>query len=109
MSSGRGWIAISLLSGVLGVVIFVAIFMAYGGRVTVATQVTAEPSPGQPVDTPFIYAQPDQAAPAPATPAPTQAPSSADQSGTTSSSASENNAAPDISAAPNPFTAGIHT
>jgi len=108
MSSGRGWTFVSLLCGVVAILIFVSIFMAYGGRVTVATQVTPVPTPGQPVDTPFIYAQPPPLrAAAPATES-TATPNGG-QAGGTGSSASENNAAPDVSVPPNPFTAGIHT
>jgi len=108
MSSGRGWTFVSLLSGVIAVLLFAAIFMASGGRVAVVSPATPMPTPGQPVDTPFIYARPAPlraAAPASgATASPTSPPP-----GGTGSSASENNAAPDVSVPPNPFTAGIHT
>lgn len=108
MSSGRGWTLVSLLSGVVAILIFVAVFMSYGGRVTVATQATPMPTPGQPVDTPFIYAQPPPLRSASQS-GPTAAPSANPPQGTTGSSASENNAAPDVSVPPNPFTYGIHT
>lgn len=107
MSSGRGWTFVSLLSGVVAVLVFVSVFMAYGGRVAVAPVATPMPTPGQPVDTPFIYAEPPPVRAAAPAPSATAAPPSS-QTGE-SSSASENNAAPDVSAPPNPFTAGIHT
>lgn len=106
---GRAWVMLSLLSGALAIALFGAVVLASGGHPV--TIVRAEPlaTPGQPVDTPFIYAAPEAAPVRPSTPAATSQPTqNPGQATTVSTSASENNAAPDISAPPNPFTAGIH-
>jgi hypothetical protein len=107
---GRGWMTLSVLSGALAVAIFLAVFFASGGRPIAIASAAPLPIPGQPVDTPFIDFGPNPGpavAPtaAAATAGPTQNPA---QTATVSTSAGENNAAPDVSVPPNPFTAGIH-
>ena len=92
-----------MISGLVAIAVFAAILMAPGGGVTIAPVAVAAPTPGQPVDTPFIYTR-ENAPPARPAAAPSAA---ATNPGQTGGSAADNNAAPDVSVAPNPFTAGI--
>jgi hypothetical protein len=105
MSSGRGWVAVSMVSGLIAIVLFAAILLASRGTVVTTTAAVPQATPGQPVDTPFIYTRESVARPAASQHA-SAAPAATSQ-GSVSSSASDNNAAPDVSAQPNPFTAGI--
>lgn len=107
---GRTWMMLSVLSGALAIGIFGAVLFASGGHPVAIVSAMPEATPGQPVDTPFIYYAPNPGRPAaqPSPAAPTASPSpNGGQAATVGTSASENNAAPDISAPPNPFTAGI--
>jgi len=111
----RGWMTLAIVSGAVAVAIFFAVLFASGGRPVAIASAAPLPTPGQPVDTPFIDFGPNTAAAAAptaaaataaaATAVPTQNPG---QAAIVSTSASEDNAAPDVSAPPNPFTAGIH-
>lgn len=106
----RGWMTLAIVSGAVAVAIFFAVLFASGGRPVAIASAAPLPTPGQPVDTSFIDFGPNPAAAAAptaaaATAVPTQNPGRA---AIVSTSASEDNAAPDVSAPPNPFTAGIH-
>src|SRR5579875_2876417 len=101
----RGWMTLAIVSGAVAVAIFFAVLFASGGRPVAIASAAPLPTPGQPVDTSFIDFGPNPAAAAAPTAVPTQNPGRA---AIVSTSASEDNTAPDVSAPPNPFTAGIH-
>ena len=106
--SGRSLGFLSVVSGVVAVVIFIVVVLAYGSRgTTVAGAPAPRPTTGQTVDSELTYgtgADRQQAPPATAAPAAT-AVSGAEQQGP-SGAGTSTNSAPDTSQAANPFTTG---
>ncbi|MBV8600976.1 MAG: hypothetical protein JO359_05345 [Candidatus Eremiobacteraeota bacterium] len=120
--SSRTWGAVSVLSGVVAIAIFIAVVTAYGGVRQPPAGPTPRPTTGQTVDTELYYPQ-NNAQPAPAksaVPAGSQAGSdqtpaqsgSAPGGGTGAASGSSSSSAvtaPESAQQNNPFTTGIST
>ncbi|MGH7224550.1 MAG: hypothetical protein ACRELF_15100 [Gemmataceae bacterium] len=102
---------ISIASGLIAVVVFIFVVVAYagsgGGGGIVTSEPVAKATPGQPVDSDFVFTSAgNQAAPAGPTVQPLN-PSGGRQPAPTATPAQPVQA-PSVSAPQNPFTAGIH-
>lgn len=106
--SNRGLTMISVVSGLIAIVVFVIVVVAYagsggGGGITTSAPV-AKATPGQPVDSDFVFTSAGDQAPSSGPTVHPVSPSNAQQAAPTQ----EPVEAPSASAPQNPFTAGIH-
>jgi hypothetical protein len=108
--SNRGLTMISVVSGLIAVTVFIFVIVAYlgsGGSVVSSVAPVAKATPGQPVDSDFVFTSGGNQAPSPAATAqPVNPP--AGQQAAAAPTTQEPVEAPSASAPSNPFTAGIH-